>query len=234
MRPAARASLVAIGLAAGLLLPLTPADARPAASGLPAVSSGPLAPVSISGGDTIYGGSARCVVGFNARSSSSYYAIITGRCGSAATTWYADPAHTKLVGTTAAVSFPGNDFALVLYAAGVLHPGDVNLFNGMHRDITAAGSAHVGQVVSKATAITGLHSGTVTAINATVTYPEGTVSGLIRTTICTEAGETGAPLISGTIGLGILSGGSGNCTSGGVSYYQPVTEVLSLYGLTLY
>ncbi|MEU1394674.1 hypothetical protein ABZ403_01030 [Micromonospora zamorensis] len=27
--------------------------------------------------------------------------------------------------------------------------------------------------------------------------------------------------------------GSGNCTSGGTTYYQPIAEVLAAYGLTL-
>jgi hypothetical protein len=33
--------------------------------------------------------------------------------------------------------------------------------------------------------------------------------------------------------LGLTSGGSGNCSSGGTTYYQPITEPLSVYGLTL-
>ncbi len=37
---------------------------------------------------------------------------------------------------------------------------------------------------------------------------------------------------TGTI-LGILSGGTGNCTAGGTTYYQPIAEVLAAYGLTL-
>ena len=30
------------------------------------------------------------------------------------------------------------------------------------------------------------------------------------------------------------SGGSGNCTSGGVTFFQPITEILSAYGLSVY
>jgi streptogrisin C len=33
--------------------------------------------------------------------------------------------------------------------------------------------------------------------------------------------------------LGLLSGGSGNCRTGGTTYYQPISEVLSVYRLTL-
>ena len=31
--------------------------------------------------------------------------------------------------------------------------------------------------------------------------------------------------------LGILSGGTGNCTAGGTTYYQPIAEVLAALGL---
>jgi streptogrisin C len=39
--------------------------------------------------------------------------------------------------------------------------------------------------------------------------------------------------MSGQQGQGVTSGGSGNCSSGGTTYYQPVNEILSVYGLTL-
>ena len=63
--------------------------------------------------------------------------------------------------------------------------------------------------------------------------------GLIRTNVCAEPGDSGGALVSnpgtGTrvTALGMTSGGSGNCTSGGTTFYQPVTEALSVYHLTL-
>jgi streptogrisin C len=39
--------------------------------------------------------------------------------------------------------------------------------------------------------------------------------------------------MSGTQAQGVTSGGSGNCSSGGTTYFQPVGEILSTYGLTL-
>lgn len=75
----------------------------------------------------------------------------------------------------------------------------------------------------------------VTALNATVNYGGGTiVSGLIQTSICAEPGDSGGPLYAGDKVVGILSGGTGNCTSGGTTYYQPIQEVLSAYGLSVY
>lgn len=80
-----------------------------------------------------------------------------------------------------------------------------------------------------------MHCGVVTRLNATVNYGGGNiVYGLIQTNVCSEAGDTGGPVFSGTTALGLISGGSGNCTSGGTTFDQPITEVLSAYGLTLY
>ena len=37
-----------------------------------------------------------------------------------------------------------------------------------------------------------------------------------------------------TAALGLTSGGSGNCTSGGTTFFQPVTEALSVYGMRVW
>lgn len=65
-------------------------------------------------------------------------------------------------------------------------------------------------------------------------YAEGSVSGLIRTTVCAEPGDSGGSLYSGSTALGLTSGGSGNCSSGGVTYFQPVVEALNAYGVSVY
>ena len=78
-----------------------------------------------------------------------------------------------------------------------------------------------------------MHSGTVTQLNATVNYAEGSVSGLIRTTVCAEGGDSGGPLYAGGTAYGLTSGGSGNCSRGGVTYFQPVTEALNAYGVSV-
>ena len=74
----------------------------------------------------------------------------------------------------------------------------------------------------------------MTALNATVNYPQGTVYGLIKTTVCAESGDSGGSLYSGTTALGLTSGGSGNCSSGGITYFQPVTEPLAVYGVSVF
>jgi hypothetical protein len=187
----------------------------------------------ISGGQAIYGGQYRCSLGFNVRSGSTYYFLTAGHCGNIASTWYSNSSHTTVLGTTAGSSFPGNDYAIVRYTGSVTHPGTVYTYPGS-QDITSAATPSVNQTVYRSGSTTGVHSGRVTALNATVNYAQGTVTGLIRTTVCAEGGDSGGPLYAGTVAYGLTSGGSGNCSSGGTTYFQPVTEALSRYGVSVY
>jgi streptogrisin D len=188
----------------------------------------------ISGGDAIYGGQYRCSLGFNVRTSAGvYYFLTAGHCGNIASTWYSNSAKTALLGNTAGSSFPGNDYAIVKYTNGSTPPGNVDLYGGT-QDITSAANAFVGESVRRSGSTTHVHSGSVTATNATVNYAEGSVSGLIKTNVCAEGGDSGGPLFDGTKALGLTSGGSGNCSSGGITFFQPVTEPLSVYGVSVY
>ncbi|QGN49382.1 S1 family peptidase [Micromonospora sp. WMMD558] len=191
----------------------------------------------ISGGQAIYaGGGGRCSLGFNVRSSSGVkYFITAGHCTNISSNWYSNSAQTSLLGTRAGSSFPGNDYGIVRYSnQTTTQPGNVYLWNGSYRDITGAANAYVGQSAQRSGSTTGLRSGSVTALNATVNYAEGSVSGLIRTNICAQPGDSGGSLFSGSTALGLTSGGSGNCSTGGTTYFQPVTEVLSRYGVSVY
>jgi streptogrisin D len=188
----------------------------------------------LSGGQAIYTGGYRCSLGFNVRSGSTYYFLTAGHCTNLGSTWYSNSSQTSVLGTRAGTSFPGNDYGIVRYTNGSTPPGNVYLYNGSYQDITTAGNAYVGQSVRRSGSTTGLHSGTVSATNATVNYAEGSVSGLIRTNVCAEGGDSGGSLFSGSTALGLTSGGSGNCSSGGTTYFQPVTEPLSVYGVSVY
>jgi streptogrisin D len=190
----------------------------------------------IAGGDAIYGGQYRCSLGFNVRNGAgTYYFLTAGHCGNLASTWYANSSHTTVLGSRAGSSFPGNDYAMIRYTNGaVSHPGTVDLYNGSSQDITTAGNAFVNESVSRSGSTTGVHSGRVLALNATVNYAQGTVTGLIKTNVCAEGGDSGGPLFAGSTALGLTSGGSGNCSTGGTTFFQPVTEVLSAYGVNVY
>jgi streptogrisin D len=188
----------------------------------------------ISGGDAIYPGYARCSLGFNAHNATNWYFITAGHCvSSVGTTVYADAAHTVVLGTVTSISYPAGDYAIVRYTnSAISHPSSVNLYPGS-QSIGSVGTALVGQVVRRSGATTGVRTGTVTAVNVTIAFPEGTITGLIRTNICAEGGDSGGPLFSNTVALGILISGSGNCTTGGTTYYRPVREVFAAYGLTV-
>ncbi|MGW2688129.1 S1 family peptidase [Streptomyces sp. NPDC001414] len=184
----------------------------------------------ITGGDAIYGGSYRCSLGFNVHSGSTYYFLTAGHCGEVASTWYSNSGHTTVLGTNVSYSFPNNDFALVRYTnSSIAHPSAVG-----SQTITSAATPSVGTTVYRRGSTTGTHSGRVTALNATVNYGGGdVVYGMIQTTVCAEGGDSGGPLYGGSVAYGLTSGGSGNCTSGGTTFFQPVTEALSYYGVSV-
>lgn len=185
----------------------------------------------LSGGDAIYAQAGwRCSVGFNVRSGSTYYFLTAGHCTSGAGNWYTNSSLTNLIGPTAGSSFPGNDYGIVRYSnTSIPHPSTVG-----NVTITGASTPSVGATVTRRGSTTGTHSGRVTALNATVNYGNGeVVSGLIQTTVCAEPGDSGGPLYSGSTAHGLTSGGSGNCSSGGTTFFQPVTEALSAYGVSI-
>lgn len=236
------AALSGLFAALALALPATstaaPATtgASAALAGRPTVDVAPHPPgadlrATVSGGDVIYAAGYRCTAAVNVKSGSSYYLLTSGQCTSIGSGWYSDAGRSQYVGPTVGGSFPSNDFGLVAYAdSGALPPGTIG-----DVDVTGAGTPTAGQQVCHRGGTTGVHCGQVTGLNATVDYGGGNVVfGLIRTNICSEPGDLGAPLYAGDKVLGILSGGSGNCTSGGTSYYQPITEALNTYGVSVY
>ncbi|MBA2552789.1 MAG: alpha-lytic protease prodomain-containing protein [Geodermatophilaceae bacterium] len=165
----------------------------------------------LAGGDAIYGGGARCSAGFNVTDGAYSYLLTAGHCGNIVDTWYADGGQSTLVGYVEGSSFPGDDYALVGYYNDIPRPGEVNLYNGSSQDITSAGNAYVGEQVRRSGSTTGVFGGQVQGLNATVNYQEGSVFGLIQTNVCAEGGD-----------------------SGGTTFFQPVTEALSVYGMSIY
>ncbi|PRH79497.1 serine protease [Streptomyces solincola] len=189
----------------------------------------------IAGGEAIYSSSSRCSLGFNVRSGSTYYALTAGHCTNSATTWYTNSGRTTVLGSRTGTSFPTNDYGIIRHANPSAADGRVYLYNGSYQDITSAGNASVGQSVRRSGSTTGVRSGTVTGLNATVNYGSGqVVYGMIQTNVCAEPGDSGGPLFAGSTALGLTSGGSGNCSSGGTTFFQPVTEALSAYGVNVF
>jgi S1-C subfamily serine protease len=187
--------------------------------------------VDISGGDAIYGSKYRCSLGFDVISGSTHYFLTAGHCGKAEASWWTSANHSTFLGNTTGATFPGKDYAIVKYDASFT--GYTGKVGG--QDITHAANAVVGETVTRRGSTTGIHSGTVTALNVTVHYQSGgTVRGLIQTTVCAEPGDSGGPLYDGTAALGLTSGGSGDCKSGGTTFFQPVIPALSAYGVSVW
>jgi streptogrisin D len=190
----------------------------------------------LEGGDAIFGGGSRCSVGFNVTTGDGQPGFLTaGHCAVADDQW-SEEQNGAPIGTVQAATFPGEgDFALVTYDDPATDaPGTVDLGNGQTLDIVRADDAAVGQEVFRMGSTTGLKSGQVIGLNATVNYPEGTVTGLIQTDVCAEGGDSGGALFTRDgSAIGLTSGGSGDCTSGGETFFQPVTTALAAVGAQL-
>ncbi|WP_412543436.1 alpha-lytic protease prodomain-containing protein [Longispora sp. K20-0274] len=179
--------------------------------------------IDVIGGNAYYIGSgSRCSVGFSVTGGF----VTAGHCGTTGAST------TQPSGTFRGSTFPGRDYAWVQVAAGNTPRAQVNRYPGT---VTVNGSteAAVGASVCRSGSTTGWHCGTIQQKNASVTYAEGTVNGLTRTNACAEPGDSGGSWLAGDQAQGVTSGGSGNCTSGGTMYFQPVNPILAAYGLTL-
>ncbi|MGH3683935.1 MAG: S1 family peptidase [Pseudonocardiaceae bacterium] len=198
------------------------------------VTTRPVLLADLHGGDAIStseGG--RCSVGFNAISGARRYVITAGHCTKLGGIW-SGPDGSPL-GPVAKSSFPDHDFGLVeVTAPSWEQTHDVDADGGGYLTVTGTIPAAVGDQVCLSGSTSGYHCGQVQALNETVNYGDGAiVHGLTKTNICAEAGDSGGSMMSGTQAQGTLSGGSGGCLLGGQSYFQPIREVLSTYGLTL-
>jgi streptogrisin C len=181
----------------------------------------------VRGGDAFYMGGGRCSVGFAV----SGGFVTAGHCGTAgqSTQGYNQAAQ----GTFQASSFPGNDYSWVATNGNWTPRPWVNDYAGGNVTVAGSSEAPVGSSVCRSGSTTGWHCGTVQAKNQTVNYSQGTVTGLTQTNACAEPGDSGGSWITGNQAQGVTSGGSGDCTSGGTTFFQPVNEILSAYGLSL-
>jgi hypothetical protein len=187
------------------------------------------------GGEAILGASGgRCSAGFiTAASSGNQYIVTAGHCTDAINTWIGDG---QTIGNTAASSFPGNDYgAIRINNPSALQPVGGVVNGGGFTGITGSSQVPVGATVCKSGSTTGTTCGRVLRYNATVRYAEGTVRQMIETNVCTQPGDSGGALFAGSQAQGVVSGGSiaGCGASGFRSYFQPINEILSTYGLTL-
>ncbi|MEV0906903.1 S1 family peptidase [Streptomyces hokutonensis] len=189
----------------------------------------------INGAQPILSTGGRCSAGYNVTNGQTDFILTAGHCGPVGSIWFADNQGDQQLGKTVSDNFPGSDFSLVQYASGSAGEGAdvVAIGNGSGVTITGLADAAVGEKVFRSGSTSGLHDGEVTALDATVNYPEGTVTGLIQTTVCAEPGDSGGPLFSNGIALGVTSGGSGDCKAGGTTFFQPLTKALAALNVKL-
>ncbi|MFH8973176.1 alpha-lytic protease prodomain-containing protein [Streptomyces sp. NPDC017890] len=220
VRPAAaRALLDAAGVDAGL--------AR-----VEKTSEKPRPLYDLRGGEAYYiNNSGRCSIGFPITKGTQQGYATAGHCGRTGAS--TSGANRVAQGTFQGSTFPGRDMAWVATNSSWTATPYVSGAGGQNVQVTGSTQAPVGASVCRSGSTTGWHCGTVQQHNTSVTYPEGTISGVTRTTVCAEPGDSGGSYISGSQAQGVTSGGSGDCRSGGTTYFQPINPLLQNYGLTL-
>jgi hypothetical protein len=218
--PAARADATAFVKASG---------ADPAAVRVVASTEGAPRPMyDIRGGDQyVINGNTLCSVGFSVNGGF----VTAGHCGGVGSPTLGF--NNVSQGTFAGSSFPGNDYAWVRTNSNWTPQPWVNNYAGGNVTVAGSQDAVIGASVCRSGRTTGWRCGVIQARDVSVSYPQGVVTGLTRSNACAEGGDSGGSWISGNQAQGVTSGGSGNCTSGGTMYFQPVNEILGAFGLSL-
>ncbi|MEV4752990.1 S1 family peptidase [Streptosporangium sp. NPDC049248] len=184
------------------------------------------------GGNAYYiGTTERCSIGFPVTRGTQNGFVSAGHCGKRGDT--TSGSNWTAQGVFQGSSFPDSDYAWVSVNANWTPKPAVNNGSGGTVPVAGARPAIEGASVCRSGSTTGWHCGTIQQRDTSVTYPQGTVYQLARTSVCAEPGDSGGSFISVDQAQGVTSGGSGNCTAGGVTYFQPLDEILSAYGLTL-
>ncbi|GAA3022352.1 S1 family peptidase [Streptosporangium longisporum] len=184
------------------------------------------------GGTAYYTGvTSRCSIGFSVLKGTREGFVTAGHCGrkGSTTTGFNRVEQGVFEGSV----FPGSDHSWVAVNDRWRATPTVNNGEGSTVVVTGAMAAVEGASICRSGSTTDFHCGLIQQRDASVTYPQGTVFGLTRTSVCAEPGDSGGSLISLDQAQGIASGGSGDCALGGVTYFQPIGEILTAYGLVL-
>jgi streptogrisin C len=195
---------------------------------------------NVIGGQAIFRSGARCSAGFNARDAAgARYVLTAGHCTELGGTWSGAGG---TIGSVAGTAFPRDDYGRIrVSSSAAASTALVDRYSsGSDVTVAEAAIAVTGTAVCRSGSTTGWRCGSVTGVNQTVNYGGGDiVYGLTRTSACAQPGDSGGSYVTnpgrgtGVNALGLLSGGSGNCSSGGTTFYQPISEVLSVYRLSL-
>ncbi|GHC88749.1 S1 family peptidase [Streptomyces flavofungini] len=188
-----------------------------------------------------------CSVGFGAKNSAGrQYLVTAGHCVTGNPGLYFDGSKFASGSTTRFVLGRDSvDMGLATVDAGSSITTSVGTWgNGASVAVRGSQRAAVGASLCKSGSTTGWTCGKVNAYDVTVTYtdrnggPDTVVTGLGRSTVCVEGGDSGGAYIAGNQAQGMTSGGPTDQSCGGVndqgsSYFQPLDDTLRHYGLTL-
>ncbi|MFI2641890.1 S1 family peptidase [Streptomyces sp. NPDC018610] len=192
-------------------------------------------------------GSWICSVGYGAHDSSGrQYLVSAGHCVADLTDLYYNNAHfAKGVHSRYALGRRSVDMGIAQVDTDDSVAPQVGTW-GQGPNVAVKGSrrAASGASLCKSGQTTGWTCGAVKSYNVSVTYtdehggPDTVVTGLASSSVCTQGGDSGGAYISGNQAQGMTSGGptGQQCSgtgSGGSSYFQPLDDALSYYGLTL-
>ncbi|MFF5370290.1 alpha-lytic protease prodomain-containing protein [Streptomyces sp. NPDC013187] len=186
----------------------------------------------ITGGDAYYvNNAARCSIGFSVTKGAQQGFASAGHCGKKGdtTTGFDKTAQ----GTFQDSTFPGKDMSWVAVNDQWTTTANVRAEGDQKVQITGSVQALVGAAVCRSGSTSGWHCGSIEQHDTSVSYAQGRVDGLTRTTVCAEPGDSGGPFVAGVQAQGVTSGGTGDCSSGGTTFYQPINALLSDFGLTL-
>lgn len=154
----------------------------------------------------------------------------------------------KGIGSRFRTGQPSVDMGLMDIDAEDVGRGYIDNRNGTTTRVTGSSKAPVNTTICKAGNTTGWTCGRITQYNLTVNYGSSSgaitrTSGLARSTVCTEGGDSGGAYISGTTAQGMTSGGpndghdcgfnQGHNATGSYSFYQPVVDAANYYGVSL-
>ncbi|GAA2293801.1 alpha-lytic protease prodomain-containing protein [Streptomyces hawaiiensis] len=186
----------------------------------------------ITGGDAYYiNNAARCSIGFSVTKGAQQGFASAGHCGKKGDTTTGSDRTAQ--GTFQDSTFPGKDMSWVAVNDQWTATANVRAEGDQKVQITGSVQALVGAAVCRSGSTTGWHCGSIEQHDTSVSYAQGRVDGLTRTTVCAEPGDSGGPFVAGVQAQGVTSGGTGDCSSGGTTFYQPINALLSDFGLTL-
>ncbi|WP_165960347.1 S1 family peptidase [Actinocrispum wychmicini] len=184
------------------------------------------------GGFTI--GDARCSVGFSATGPNGTRHVITaGHCTQEGSLVLADG---QEFGRVSGGTFDADgDFGLIdITDSDARVTSFVDTRDGGPVVVTGTEPAALGASVCRSGSSSGFACGEVVTQDETVNYGNGSiVRGLSRMSVCAEPGDSGGAVVSGTQAQGVMSGGVGDCASGGTTFFQPIQEAATKLGVSV-